>query len=417
MSQDYLKKATNLINEAIEFEQREHYEYALNSYKSAFHWFELVLKYDTRPRMKEIINAKFLEYLDRAEDIKAMLAKQKKPNTKASVCANQNGESDTDDDTNQLNELRKILLKTIQNADHKVTWNDVIGLNAAKQSLKEATILPMSCPSLFQKADITPWTGILLYGPPGTGKTWVARAVATESNATFFNVSASTIMSKWQGESAKLVKTLFQLAVERSPSIIFMDELETLCGSRENTTKKSGSMGSVITELLVCMSEIVGKNVLVLGATNLPWTLDEAFLRRFQRRIHVPLPVERARISLFALLTKNNYPKMYKKLARETEGYSGSDIKNIVNETKYKSVLKVCEGTHFVMDKITKIYTPCSSGEEGAIEMSYTDVDESCLNPAILTKRDFLKSISGYRPTVSVASIEKHKSWEKTLTI
>jgi vacuolar protein-sorting-associated protein 4 len=161
-----------------------------------------------------------------------------------------------------------------------VRWDDVAGLEGAKEALKEAVILPIRFPHLFT-GQRKPWRGILLYGPPGTGKSFLAKAVATEANSTFFSVSSSDLVSKWLGESERLVRQLFQMARENKPSIVFIDEVDSLCGTRGEG--ESEASRRIKTEFLVQMNG-VGHDmdgVLVLGATNIPWQLDPAIRRRY----------------------------------------------------------------------------------------------------------------------------------------
>lgn len=168
------------------------------------------------------------------------------------------------------------------------------GLEEAKAALQEAVILPTKFPQFFDEARKS-WSGILLYGPPGTGKSFLAKACATEADATFFSVSSSDLMSKWMGESERLVKSLFEMAREQKPSIIFIDEIDSLCGAR--TEGSNDSSRRVLTEFLVQMQGVGSNNdkLLVLGATNTPWELDSAIRRRFEKRIYIALPGETAR--------------------------------------------------------------------------------------------------------------------------
>jgi hypothetical protein len=154
--------------------------------------------------------------------------------------------------------------------------SDIAGLESAKEALKEAVILPIKFPQLFQGGGRKPWTGIMLYGPPGTGKSFLAKAVATEADATFYSVSSADLTSKWLGESEKLVKTLFTVARENKPAIIFIDEIDSIASSRSDS--ESESSRRIKTEFLVQM-EGVGNSldgVLILCATNLPWMIDSA---------------------------------------------------------------------------------------------------------------------------------------------
>jgi SpoVK/Ycf46/Vps4 family AAA+-type ATPase len=186
----------------------------------------------------------------------------------------------------------------------EVHWDDVAGLEIAKSALKETVVYPFLRPDLFMGLR-EPARGMLLFGPPGTGKTMLARAVATESKSTFFAISASSLTSKFLGESEKLVRALFQLAKMLAPSIIFVDEIDSLLSSRSGGEHEATRR--IKTEFLIQWSDLqkaaAGRDmsdkekergdatrVLVLAATNLPWAIDEAARRRFVRRQYIPLP-------------------------------------------------------------------------------------------------------------------------------
>lgn len=231
-----------------------------------------------------------------------------------------------------------------------VKWDDVAGLEKAKGTLQEAVILPTKFPQLFV-GKIRPWSGILLYGPPGTGKSYLAKACATEAQGTFFSVSSSDLVSKWLGESERLVRSLFEMARANRPSIIFIDEIDSLCSSRsegENDTTRR-----IKTEFLVQMQG-VGKGsegLLVLGATNVPWELDPAVRRRFEKRIYISLPEKDARKKMFKLnlgntpnsLTEENYEV----LGEMTEHYSGSDISTVVKDALMEPIRKCQSAVKF----------------------------------------------------------------------
>lgn len=187
----------------------------------------------------------------------------------------------------------------------EVHWADVAGLEVAKKALKEAVVYPFLRPDLFMGLR-EPARGMLLFGPPGTGKTMLARAVATESRSTFFAISASSLTSKWLGESEKLVRALFSLAKALAPSIIFVDEIDSLLSSRGGSSEHE-STRRIKTEFLIQWSDLQraaagskqtdkekaegdASRVLVLAATNMPWAIDEAARRRFVRRQYIPLP-------------------------------------------------------------------------------------------------------------------------------
>ncbi|XP_059974538.1 katanin p60 ATPase-containing subunit A-like 2 isoform X2 [Mesoplodon densirostris] len=252
----------------------------------------------------------------------------------------------------EMRELAAVVSRDIYLHNPNIKWNDIIGLDAAKQLVKEAVVYPIRYPQLFTGI-LSPWKGLLLYGPPGTGKTLLAKAVATECKTTFFNISASTIVSKWRGDSEKLVRVLFELARYHAPSTIFLDELESVMSQR-GTAPGGEHEGSrrMKTELLVQMDGLARSEelVFVLAASNLPWELDCAMLRRLEKRILVDLPSQEARQAMIhhwlPPVSRNSALELraeleYSLLSRETEGYSGSDIKLVCREAAMRPVRKI----------------------------------------------------------------------------
>ncbi|KAF5094472.1 hypothetical protein D0Z00_003519 [Geotrichum galactomycetum] len=219
-----------------------------------------------------------------------------------------------------------------------VYWDDIAGLDQAKTSLKETVVYPFLRPDLFRGLR-EPAQGILLFGPPGTGKTMLARAVAQESQSTFFSISASSLTSKFLGESEKLVRALFLMARALAPAIIFVDEIDSLLSARSDSGEHETSR-RIKTEFLVQWSALqhaaAGKEhedvsrVLVLAATNLPWVIDEAARRRFVRRQYIPLPEPETRARHLDKLLSHQKNSLtaneYARLVHMTNGFSGSDL-------------------------------------------------------------------------------------------
>ncbi|WPG97921.1 Hypothetical protein R9X50_00070400 [Acrodontium crateriforme] len=440
---DFLGRAIEVVKKAIEQDTAGEYEKAYQQYYQALELFMLALKWEKNQKSKEMIRSKAAEYMERAEKLKNHLADQDKTNKRKPAAmgtngkaANGSGKADDDDELDaDSKKLRGALAGAILTDKPNIKWEDVAGLEAAKDALKEAVILPIKFPHLFT-GKRQPWKGILLYGPPGTGKSYLAKAVATEANSTFFSVSSSDLVSKWMGESERLVKQLFALARENKPSIIFIDEIDALCGPRGEG--ESEASRRIKTELLVQMDGVGrdSKGVLILGATNIPWQLDAAIRRRFQRRVHISLPDQPARMKMFELAVGTTpcelKPDDYKTLARLSEGYSGSDISIAVQDALMQPVRKIQTATHYkkassinqaakvrtltslqvVVDGQDKL-TPCSPGDEGAVEMNWMDVETDQLLEPPLQVKDFIKAIKSSRPTVSSEDLNRNSEWTK----
>lgn len=428
-----LQKAIDLVTKATEEDKNKNYAEALRLYEHGVEYFLHAIKYEAQSdKAKESIRAKCLQYLERAEKLKDYLKKDPKDNKKKPVKAGEghsNKKDDSNSDSDDEDPDKKKLLTQLEGAivmeKPNVKWSDVSGLEGAKEALKEAVILPIKFPHLFT-GKRKPWKGILLFGPPGTGKSYLAKAVATEANnSTFFSVSSSNLVSKWLGESEKLVKNLFELARTHKPSIIFIDEIDSLCSSRSDN--ESESARRIKTEFLVQMQGVGNDNdgVLVLGATNIPWILDAAIRRRFEKRIYISLPEEQARASIFKIHIGNTPSTLndedYKALAKKTAGFSGADISVLVRDAMMQPVRKVQTATHFKKVRgpsredpnviVDDLLTPCSPGSPGAMEMSWMDVPGEKLFEPVISINDMCLSLTNAKPTVNEDDMTKLKQF------
>lgn len=435
-----LKKAIDIVTKATEEDKNGNYEEALRLYEHGVEYFLHAIKYEAHgDKSKESIRLKCVQYLERAEKLKTFLKKskdKKKPvassgggkesNKGSGKDGNKEDSSDEEDDA-ETKKLRGQLNSAIVMEKPNVQWSDVAGLDSAKEALKEAVILPIKFPHLFT-GKRKPWSGILLYGPPGTGKSYLAKAVATEANnSTFISISSSDLVSKWLGESERLVKQLFELARDNKPAIIFIDEVDSLCGSRSEN--ESESARRIKTEFLVQMQGVGvdNKDVLVLGATNIPWTLDSAIRRRFEKRIYIPLPEASARVKMFELHMGNIkhciQSTEFRDLAEKTEGYSGADISIVVRDAMMQPVRKVQQATHFKLargpspqdpNKIEDdLLTPCSPGDQGAREMTWMQVPGEKLLEPVVNLADMLRSLATSKPTVNSADLKKFEDFTR----
>lgn len=338
------------IQRAVELDGNDHQE-AFKMYVDGVGQLLVAIKYEKNTMSKNIMMDKVTGYITRAEVLKNVI-KEDSERPKAVIS------SDNNTVTDENSALKAGIMSTMIKADEiGVTWTDVAGLECAKGTIQEAVILPLKFPQLYT-GKRKPWKGILLYGPPGTGKSFLAKAVASESNSTFFSISSSDLISKWQGESERSVKVLFDLAREHSPSVIFIDEIDSLAGER--TSGEQDSMRRVKTEFLVQMEGVnassdTSKSILVLGATNTPWTLDAAFRRRFEKRIYIPLPNETARTIMFRIYLKDTDNNLTDNdlviLGKATSGYSGSDISVVLRDALMSPVRKCQVAKQFYLDE------------------------------------------------------------------
>uniref|UniRef100_A0A8D2ZK80 Katanin p60 ATPase-containing subunit A1 n=1 Tax=Scophthalmus maximus TaxID=52904 RepID=A0A8D2ZK80_SCOMX len=290
------------------------------------------------------------------------------------------------------------LERDIVSRNPNVHWDDIADLEDAKKLLREAVVLPMWMPDFF-KGIRRPWKGVLMVGPPGTGKTMLAKAVATECGTTFFNVSSSTLTSKYRGESEKLVRLLFEMARFYAPTTIFIDEIDSICGSRGKSDEHEASR-RVKSELLVQMDGVGGamenddpsKLVMVLAATNFPWDIDEALRRRLEKRIYIALPTAVGRAELLKINLREVDVAADVDLdliAEKIEGYSGADITNVCRDASMMAMRRRIQGL--------------SPEEIRALSKDELQMP--------VTMEDFTLTLKKISKSVAAADLEKYEGW------
>ncbi|UJR13878.1 hypothetical protein I4U23_000886 [Adineta vaga] len=423
---DVIQKGIQSADQATIYDKAHNYEAAIQGYMAAVEWFVHATKYGTmNENTKKQIREKASSYVKRAEELKTIVKNGpvKKKALADEIPDRGNAKNNRDEDDGDAPDRRRMIQK-FEGAivvDSNVTFADVIGLDQAKEALKEAVILPVKFPQLF-RGKRKPWAGILLYGPPGTGKSYLAKAIATECKSTFISVSSSDLLSKWLGESEKGVKCLFEVARERQPCIVFIDEIDALCGQRNDT--ESESSRRVKTEFLVQMQGVGTDNsgVLVLAATNIPWALDTAIRRRFEKRIYIPLPEVNERAGMFKthLGAGSNHmirDDEWMQLAKRADHYSGADIAVVCREALLRPIRRLSSATHFKPVKNPnpngprQLWVSCSPGDFGAKEMALEEIksEELCDPPVVMS--DMLAALSTQKPTVREADLLKYKQF------
>ncbi|EDQ86212.1 uncharacterized protein MONBRDRAFT_28429 [Monosiga brevicollis MX1] len=293
-------------------------------------------------------------------------------------------------------ELVSMLERDMITTNPNVHWDDIAGHGEAKKLLEEAVVLPMLLPDYFTGIR-RPWKGVLMTGPPGTGKTLLAKAVATECNTTFFNVTSSTLSSKYRGDGEKLVRLLFEMARHYAPTTIFIDEIDSLASSRGGSNEHEASR-RIKSELLVQMDGVDGATgdssnvVMVLAATNFPWQIDEALRRRLEKRIYIPLPSPEGRRQLLDINLKSVEladDVDLDAIAKKSDGYSGADLTNVCRDAAMMSMRRAIAGK--------------SPAEIKAMGKDKLNLPTS--------QQDLVDALGKVAPSVSPADLDKYEKW------
>jgi vacuolar protein-sorting-associated protein 4 len=409
----FCDKGRDFIAKAIEADEKKDYPTAKKHYITALDYFATYLTYEKNKKASDVVRSILPSYLARAESITKFLNENPNYPPKGGATTAQDHSPGPNGSPATGSSAKPISAFTAEKCN--ISWDDVSGLPQAKAYIRQAAIIPLQMPHLFKVGGILePWKGILLFGPPGTGKTFLAKAVSTEAQATFLSVSASDIFTKWVGESESQIKNLFQQARNcDGPCIIFFDEIDALCRSR--TDSDSEVNRRVLTEMLNQMDGIRqngdGKSrVMVMGATNKPWELDGGILRRFEKRVYIPLPEPSTRkamlIKLFAKARENDgitirvTEEVINQVVDQTDYFSAADISIFFKEALMNLVRKMEDATHFA-SQVDGRFVPCSPGNPIAVEVSWSGIaDKSMIALPPLTDADILAALRNTKSSV-----------------
>jgi len=373
------------------------------------------------PRRQPLLSARFDDPKDTTQILEVTGNNEPESNAKAVEKAVENTiiKPVPKFDDPELQALAASMQREILQESPNVEWCDIVGLDDAKRILKEAVVIPVKFPELFTGPLLKPWRGALLFGIPGTGKTLLAKALATETRGAFFSISSSSVTSKFRGDSEKLIRVLFELARYHAPTTIFFDEIDAILGQRSGSSSSGAERveheGSrrMKTELLIEMDGLGkhdnDKHVFVLCATNLPWDLDSALLRRLEKRILVPPPCDIARKAMLEKhlshyahdLTVNDFEA----ISMSTEFFTGSDIMLLCKEAAMMPV-------RIILEKLESMNAAEDGHNSGKHRHQVTNI-QGLLKRYPITMDVFSKSLDRTRPSTCAKDSLRYVEWEK----
>ncbi|KAF8074182.1 P-loop containing nucleoside triphosphate hydrolase protein [Lyophyllum atratum] len=422
-----LDRAIDIVQRAIDQDTKRNYAEAHKDYKNALDYFMLAFKYEKNDKSKQLIRAKIHEYLTRAEVLEQHLGLTNKTKLSAATAYSTGNKRWDDEQDPPGRTLRASLSRFTTTSQPNIKWNDVIGLDGPKASLKESLIFPIKFPHLFNATRIPP-RSILLYGPPGTGKSLLAKAAATEAKRTLLTVRCGDLVASSRGKDPeRWVKGIFDTARNSKPCILFMDGIESFSGAG-NGGGDPQRLGRITTEFLTQMGGVVQQDtgVVILGATSTPWEVDDAIIQSFQKRILTTLPDLASRRRMFQLHVGDTPSALsqddFDTLASKTEGYSASDILSVVRSALMQPLHRVTHANHFKRaymsvpdnNNIQTKWTLCAPADPDAKEMDWSSLEPGELLEPPLEMADFAEALGERRRcVVGDADMERYERWMK----
>ncbi len=422
--QESIRAASDQIKQAVQYEEAQKPEHALECYRRGVARFRLIIGQNRANRqLCETLEERLKSYQETTDRLAARLEKECLVDTSGDSCEvrhNGGGGGENSKYAQSSAPQQSVVL-----------WEDIEGLGETKRLLRESVILPRELPQLFTGIRRAPHA-ILLYGPPGNGKTQLVRALASEMTrlkgdrpVAFYAFTSADIISKYVGESARNMRELFVTIKANKPCIIFIDEIDSICSNRRDA-QDSGGAKQALNEFLVQLDGICEESmdeVLLLGATNLPGILDGAMLRRMAACIYVPMPDAGTRRAIFARLIGQNVHALeqahFDELGQISAGYSASDITNVCADAAMLPVRRLLDARFFhrvplvIRELVVEHWMPCGAHceraqDHEAIGTVYELFDDKrlLLAPPILFG-DLLDALARHKPTVSQADLDE----------
>lgn len=413
---DYVTKATTLVQQAQSAEERDSLAEAHTLYVKALSLFNTILQNKQCVYLSKAIAPYASECLAKAQELDLLISsgeKQKKPALLNSTGSGGGGGPVNDEKDRMMQEL---VLTRIEPSQCTISWADIVGSEGIKRMLDEIIRLPRELPHLYT-GNRKMARSVLLYGPPGTGKTLMGKAMAREAGVDFFSVSSAELISKYVGESEKYIKCLFEMVKACKPCILFLDEVDALCSKREEGNHSAKTVQQFLTQLDGITNGGSMDGVFILACTNLPWALDEAMRRRLEHRIYLGLPslVEREAL-LRHYVSKNEHAVTeteFRELAGWCEHFSSADIQQLCASAAMIPLKEIPTATHFELMGDGKLMVR-EKAHSMALPMLYHQVvDKTLIIAQPVTYVHLLEALEYTKSTVDVHKLEEYEVWTR----